>query len=272
MYEPHPNFRLPKTKTTRIWRYMDFTKYVSLLESASLFFSRADQLGDPHETSVPFAMLNKMRSEFRSLESVDTEAAKERRIVLSHNAEMFVNMSNQMSLTCYVNCWNMNKIELDAMWRVYLGNREGVAIQSTVSRFLKSLEATPELVYLGKVSYPDSNKADLHNKDGTLNAFSCVLMKRPYFKADKEFRAVHYISLNENEAPRDGVQIKVDLNTLIRRIVVSPQSPPWFGDLVESVSIKYGVKAEKAASAMNESPVRRVILPPITKDQTTPNE
>lgn len=34
-----------------IWRYMDFTKFVSLLDKGSLFLCRADNLEDPFEGS-----------------------------------------------------------------------------------------------------------------------------------------------------------------------------------------------------------------------------
>src|SRR5689334_11944226 len=47
----HEIFRQPPDPSVKIWRYMDFTKYVSLLESSSLWFSRIDQLGDPFEAS-----------------------------------------------------------------------------------------------------------------------------------------------------------------------------------------------------------------------------
>jgi hypothetical protein len=38
---------------TKIWRYMDFTKFISVLDTQTLFFSRIDLLGDKFEGSVP---------------------------------------------------------------------------------------------------------------------------------------------------------------------------------------------------------------------------
>ena len=40
---------------TVLWRYMDFTKFVSLLEKSALFFPRADKLGDPFEGYWPIS-------------------------------------------------------------------------------------------------------------------------------------------------------------------------------------------------------------------------
>src|SRR5438034_4947251 len=36
-----------------IWRYLDFTKFVALLDSRSLFFARVSTLEDPFEGSFP---------------------------------------------------------------------------------------------------------------------------------------------------------------------------------------------------------------------------
>jgi hypothetical protein len=34
---------------TRLWRYMDFAKFVAMLEHRSIYFARADMLDDPFE-------------------------------------------------------------------------------------------------------------------------------------------------------------------------------------------------------------------------------
>ena len=38
---------------TLVWRYLDFTKHISLLDETALFFGIANTLGDPFERSVP---------------------------------------------------------------------------------------------------------------------------------------------------------------------------------------------------------------------------
>jgi len=53
MYVECPNLEKPKNENATIWRYMDFTKFVSLLDRRELFFSRTDRLGDPFEGSCP---------------------------------------------------------------------------------------------------------------------------------------------------------------------------------------------------------------------------
>ena len=48
MYKEHPSFT-PPCNNAVLWRYMDFTKFISLLDTSSLFFARADKLGDLFE-------------------------------------------------------------------------------------------------------------------------------------------------------------------------------------------------------------------------------
>lgn len=44
----HEVFVLPQ-KLQTLWRYMDFTKFMSLLEDETLVFPRVDQFEDPYE-------------------------------------------------------------------------------------------------------------------------------------------------------------------------------------------------------------------------------
>ena len=46
-------FTAPNDPNIHIWRYMDFTKFVSMLQKGGLIFSRADKLGDPFEGFYP---------------------------------------------------------------------------------------------------------------------------------------------------------------------------------------------------------------------------
>ena len=51
MYKEVPYLEIPVNEKATIWRYLDFTKFVSLLDKRALFFSRTDKLGDPFEGS-----------------------------------------------------------------------------------------------------------------------------------------------------------------------------------------------------------------------------
>ena len=47
MYIEHPDFEQPKDESTKVWRYMDISKFLSLLETSSLYFTRSDKFIRP---------------------------------------------------------------------------------------------------------------------------------------------------------------------------------------------------------------------------------
>jgi hypothetical protein len=49
----HPAFEPPADPQTKIWRYMDFTQFVSMLEEKGLLFTRADLLVDKSKEQCP---------------------------------------------------------------------------------------------------------------------------------------------------------------------------------------------------------------------------
>lgn len=53
MYTEHPVFRLSKAVGKPIWRYMDFWKFLNLLETSSIHFSNSESLGDNYEGRLP---------------------------------------------------------------------------------------------------------------------------------------------------------------------------------------------------------------------------
>ena len=76
MCEEHPAFSPPSDDAV-LWRYMDFTKFVSLLDRSALFFARADKLNDPFEGSVSIInMLGNLISAREKLEMTDEEAQR----------------------------------------------------------------------------------------------------------------------------------------------------------------------------------------------------
>lgn len=53
MLKEHPVFQLAIPESGSIWKFMDFTKFVSLLATNSLWCARPDTLGDPFEGAFP---------------------------------------------------------------------------------------------------------------------------------------------------------------------------------------------------------------------------
>ena len=53
MYRKHSAFMEPADEDIKVWRYIDFTKLISLIDTSCLFFARVDKFQDPFEGSWP---------------------------------------------------------------------------------------------------------------------------------------------------------------------------------------------------------------------------
>jgi hypothetical protein len=248
MYKEHPLFIQPHNEQSLVWRYMSFTKLVSLLESQCLFFSRADLLGDPFEGSWPKMSLTQGFDIF-----ADEIPEKARPAVKLKLQQMRKSWPKYVAL----NCWHMNEWESAAMWNIYLKSNEGVAIRSTYKRLRESLIDDQD-VYLGKVKYINY-QTDYIDVDNILTPF---LHKRKSFEHEKEVRGlVTKVPISEKEIDykketiTNGLRIRVNMETLVERIYVAPNCPEWFEQVVRSVVSKYGYKFEIKHSALDDVPI-----------------
>ena len=251
----HPAFVQPKDQNARVWRYMDFPRFLSILDRHALFFPSIATLsaGDPYEGEPVFYRIEAARSQGES---------ELRRIRLQYQVFSHLN--------CF-NCWHMNDNESDAMWKIYLKSGEGVAIQSTIRRLIDCFCNTPDTLYIGEVQYIDhtSLRPTLDNV-----VHSDYMYKRLAFQHEREVRVgtfrgdVHteyFDDLGWLKVPpvgatvenvlqtpgRKGVYVDIDVPELVHRVVVSPLSPEWFSDLVISSSKKLGYDFEVIPSEMS---------------------
>lgn len=247
MYTEHQAFLQPDNEHMKVWRYMDFTKLVSLLDSRALYFARPDKFNDPFEGSYPKTNIEARRHPPREIPLEGHEAY--RRVVPLLLAEMHRNWLGNVA----INCWHMNEHESAAMWNLYLKSHEGVAIQSTYSKLRESF-IEEERVYLGVVKYIDYDREFFRNG----NIFTPFVHKRKSFEHEREVRAV----VERNPSPGSsgptisrGLLISVDLEKLVERIYVAPTAPDWFARLVEAVTKKYGCGFQVVHSRLDEQPL-----------------
>lgn len=236
MRKQHPSFIVPDEKTT-IWRYMDFTKFVSLLERRALFFSSFSILRetDEHEGTYNTSTLEASRQKPFSVHDIGSDLLR--------------TFGNFLA----VNCWHMNEIESVAMWNVYLNGNPGVAIQSTFKNLDDSLnsDATKTRIDIGKVHYLAED--ELIPEPSGFNALNAALWKWNSYQYENELRAV-MISRIEEMYKYNGVYVPVDLHRLIQKIVVSPKAPKWFLELIVSISSKYELGDRVESSRLDKSP------------------
>jgi hypothetical protein len=52
-YEPHANLIQPDDANAYIWRFIDLPKFLDMLATGALYFTRGDQFDDPYDGMPP---------------------------------------------------------------------------------------------------------------------------------------------------------------------------------------------------------------------------
>jgi hypothetical protein len=236
MYKEHPSFILPDDTNVKIWRYMDFTKFVALLDTKSLWFTRADRFEDPFEGSYP-----KMNIIARANIPGVTEEEKP---IITKLVKGSSDVRRNWTHFVAINCWHMSEHESAAMWSLYLKSNEGIAIQSTYQKLRDAFSLADADVHIGKVTYIDYEHQVIENAD----ILSPFLYKRASYEHEKELRAITVRLPDSGPKGLDfaqetidvGVQIPVNLPLLVQTVYVAPNAPGWLTDLIRSVLRTYG--------------------------------
>ncbi len=217
----------PDDENSKIWRYMDFPKFVSLLHKRELFFVQACHLPDKFEGSWS-----------------------------KTNKELDKYLKELKQHTC-ISCWQKNESDSALMWEVYPRSDNGVAIQTTYNRLRQSFENEKKRdLYVGLVDYPNDNLKSI-----PANTFEPFFRKRIYFKEDNEIRVIYQeIDLGRQQGTtidkfvNHGTYIMVDLNKLIENIYISPKAEKWFPNLVQSIMEKYELDRKVKMSPLGDFP------------------
>jgi hypothetical protein len=220
-YEEHPVFIAPDDHDAMIWRYVDFAKLVSLLDTSSLWFARSDTLGDEFEGSY-----SRRNLEMRPTTYKDIPA---------ESLALFSAHTEAMRRHTYLNCWNLAEYKSAALWRLYVPPLGGVAIRSSFRRLTECFQPSdgddvPGLAntaFVGRVRYSDYERDRL--PEG--NVLWPFVHKRRSFEFENEVRAcIQPLPMVDDPTAEGGRQIDttlasplgkpvgVDLTTLIDAI------------------------------------------------------
>jgi len=236
----YSHVKQPESMNSRIWRYMDFAKFVSMLETQCLFFSRLDCLGDPFEGTVTTPHNERFLS----------------RVTSKSQREEFENMCKIVRTHIFVSCWNLSEHENDALWKIYGLSKESVAVRTSYGK----LRSVPN-VKAGKVEY-----VDYKSYSTDMPVAECFAMrKRLCFSHENEVRGLLWKTnriihkgemITSTELPNEfpGIPVPICLADFIEEVVVHPQSETWFFDLVRSLVNRYGVGVNVKRSDLLETP------------------
>jgi hypothetical protein len=222
-------YKVPVDDNSMAWRYMRTKYFVSMILTSMAYFRRLDHLEDQFEAAYSPHGYEATADEL-------TRLAAERNIQLPEGVDptdtSLVTMGSIEAIeraAVFVNCWHRNDHESWAMWKLFARDADtndgGVAIRSTIRRLKDSFNAGLEIarVSIGDVEYID-HETDL---------MPCPLQwlyKNHMFSWEREVRLWKPFMPREtsivgfNEDHPEGLDMHVDLSTLIESIVVSPGS------------------------------------------------
>lgn len=227
----HPSFARPEDPNIRVWRYMDFAKFVSLALTNKLFFPRASLLGDPFEgssTKAQIELRNYIMENRHSDPNIDDWFKDLSEDQLKQFFSNLTTSSLDIRESCHVSCWHMNMHESAAMWNIFSKSNESIAIQTTYSELD---EIFPSEVIMGKVRYIDFD-VDYFSENNALNK---IAHKRLSFQHEQELRAIVWKPMSIEKARLiPGSYIDFDVNKAIQNIYVNPDADDWFLDTVTS--------------------------------------
>ena len=248
MYQEDDRFNAPPIDAV-LWRYMGFTKFVSLLARSALFFARADKLGDPFEGA-----LSPVNVALRPLLYKDALSEDKR--------NQIGDFMKDLRRFMLVNCWHENENESDAMWKLYSNIEDGIAIKTDFLSLSGSLRGSRG-VYIGRINYVDYDTTFIPEGD----AFRPFMHKRKGFEHEREVRAVilelspsgseGFIIGRQPSVYEVGTYHEVDTSVLIKEVVVPPYAEDWFTELVQATAETFQLGAPVRKSSLAVQPVWR---------------
>jgi hypothetical protein len=225
---------------------MSLPKFLWLLQNKRLWLSRADLLNDPWELALAGDQLEHviLRRPFKPLDSIKPEEpieARARRI------------NQEWRKTTYINCWSSADHESYALWRLFCGANEGVAI-STPTRWLQTA--------LGNVPLCVVNYGEPGEELKTPTALNLATKKRLMFDYEREVRAIATFDTSDSNLVKGefGFEYPVDVERLVSSIAVHPEADATLFDIVVRAVSDY---APKLVDKVRWSAMRE--LPPLLK-------
>lgn len=220
-----------KDKSKWLWRYMDLSKFVHLLNRKAIFFTNANRFEDKRE-----GLLHTPRN-VRAMNILAKMAEIQDENSYKDPNEWQRTLRDQMA----VSCWTQASSESVALWKMYTNGIDGVCIRTNLDTLLEQFnsEKIPVLLHK-KVTYSGLGKID------ELDAF---FRKTPEWAFESEYRFLvnmagglnmNAFKPNENEPSffgfRSGVYVPVEPLQVIKEIRVHYQAPNWIYEDIKALT------------------------------------
>lgn len=231
-YEIHPNLSTPPDDTV-LWRYLDFAKFVDVLERQVLWFARADTFEDPLEATYTDGELNHLHS----LPAIPAPGA-------GTIADSYLRATKLARSTSFISCWRAGADESMAMWDLYRKGGGVIAIKSTVGRLKEAFTDYANPVFIGRVTYVDWRGAPWDN-----NLLAMCVHKVLAYKHESEVRALIWTPENLTRSSL-GLEVPFDPRKFLTETLIGPREPEWVCTLARRVMARYGLSQPVVASTL----------------------
>ncbi|RYY72252.1 MAG: DUF2971 domain-containing protein [Chitinophagaceae bacterium] len=257
---PHPVYT-PIEADATLWRYMSLEKFQRLLADRALFFCRADKFSDIYEGSIPRREAEHRISEARRAADFYQQHFDEAGALATIRDRAAFHQA--FKYATIVNCWHINPNESDGMWRLYMDNNEGVAIQTTGARITRTMEDPAEDIEMSKVRYIDYERDIWYHPEDfphrSYNMITPLIHKRAEFGHEQEFRLFHLIEVATRttdywQPDQHGRNIPVNLDTLIERVCLHPTATEADCNNVLNLLAAAGLDKPVVFSQLNSQP------------------
>ena len=255
-----------------IWRYLDLAKFIGLIQTDSLFLSRADIFDDPFEGTINKATHEAFEQKIQTqLQEKKVEACYVKfdgqLLVFADGSHINIgessfNTLNWLKTYTYVNCWHLSEHESEAMWKLYSKNiTESLVIKTNIDKLVGAL---PDGGIVEPVVYKNYD-SDYVMTNYFLAPFKT---KRLAFSHEKELRVIYqepplkefndnYKQFNKelvNNKLGKVVPLNGGVQQLIEEIRLSPFAPCWFESLIQDLLVKYGLEIPVTRSEISVAP------------------
>lgn len=228
-----------------IWRYFTFPKFISLLATGALWFSKLATLEDVQEGLIPEPARSQMRVQSRIMEDwFQDENLKEQ-------VRRFEKVDEEDGRELIVaNCWFIGEHENEEMWRTYASGLDSVVIRSTASCLANSLAISHKLWWMGRVAYVDlTNYLMSPYEAGQAHLRAFLKSENSSFENELRVATMNMVApgcLNPDGSPqteqqrtglvysegRPGILVMTKLPLLIQEVRTAPSVSAWHFNLI----------------------------------------
>ena len=261
---------------TKIIRYMDLSKFISLISRNNVFYSNAERFEDRNEVMVTRNDWKRIRTneikffkeidDYYNLKYPDTELD-----MMNSKYRLFQDYRKYV----FIHCWNLFNQEKNFLWKSYTDQGKGLAIVSTIRDYLNSItdKRIMNLIKHKDVEYIDYNKFKIIRKNeikdwDDFNKLMIEFYKHYFYRDEEEYRfsislfkelyqtdqkrTIGTINGCEYSTEEGGIKISVDANSLINTIIISPFSSKYQRNVIINLKNTYGLKCKIRDSSIKD--------------------